>query len=711
MKQNKIITFFTVVLLLLQFQGVLGQQKEFIKHLVKEGETLTSISRKYQITPFNIIEANSDIKSADDIRPEMLIYIPLNGGKPAETGVAEEVDKAGPEPTGFDRHKVKKRETLFGIAQKYGVTEEQIKKYNSRLYASALRKGDILRVPIFPEPVEIEEVVLVVDTYVVQPKETRWSVANKYGITVDSLLQLNPQLDKNSSYLAVGQELQLPPPPGASLENQEVALFESYKVPKAIGLFRLGQEYQIPVDSILSLNPEITENGGLKEGMVLRLPKQKVKSEEVNTENYIFYEVKPKQTLFGLTQTLKLSQSELFGLNPELENGLKAGMVLKLPKAESQNLSVKNALILDQINLKDSVNIVNQPELLFLLPFRLDRIDLANEEKTENQLKNRRDLKLSLGFYTGAMVALDSIKKIGISVNVKTFDTRLSAAMIDTLLLQEDLTTIDAIIGPVSSAGLDKVAVRANTLNIPVISPTSADNALSHQNVFYSVPRDAVLRERLLNYLEKKRKDQNIIVIADTKHQIAKDSILAKFPTALEAALIDDQSLHLEDFLLQLSEDKENWIFVETEKTNTIASISSILNSASTKEAPIRMFTTHHSAAFEADAISGTHLSNLEFTFPAYSRYSGNNSFKRAYRKKYKNLAPDKYAIRGFDLTMDVLLKLAFKERLVESSDIIGLTEYTENSFDYYKNPVSGYYNDATYLMMYDRLQIKQIKE
>ena len=99
------------------------------------------------------------------------------------------------------------------------------------------------------------------------------------------------------------------------------------------------------------------------------------------------------------------TRDELFRLNPALENGLKAGMVLKLPKEKADELEVKNALVLDKINLVDSINVENRPKLVFMLPFRLDKVNVNDTEQAEELIKNRRDLALSLGFYTGAMVA------------------------------------------------------------------------------------------------------------------------------------------------------------------------------------------------------------------------------------------------------------------------------------------------------------------
>ncbi len=683
--------------------------QNYATHAVKEGETLQSISQKYRVTPYSILQANKEIKSASDVKVNTMLIIPLNGAMTVEEKKPAQEEQEEIKPIGYTRHRVKRKETMFGLTQKYKVTEEQIKRYNRQLYSEQLKKGMVLQIPKFPKMDPDEERDLDFETYTVQPKETRWSIAHKYGITVDSLLLLNPDLDKTSNYLAAGQELKLPRPKGDSLKEQQVNLFTSYTVPPKMTLYSLGREYGIPSDSIVKLNPEIMKQGGLKDGMVIRLPKKRDTSGAVNTENFIFYEVKPKQNIFRITQNLKISREELFRLNPDLENGLKAGMVLKLPKEKAKGLEVKNALVLDKINLIDSIDVKNRPKLVFMLPFRLDRVNVNDKERAESMIKSRRDLALSLGFYTGALVALDSIKKLGVSVDVKTYDTELSQAKVKEILFRENLNGVNAIIGPVASDALNEVAVQAATKNIPVIAPIASESKLSHGNVFFSVPRDAVLREKMLSYMKKIHKGENVIIVADSTHQVAHDSILSKFPAAQIAKIIDNKSLHLDRFLVKLSDTKENWVFLETDQPNMVSSVSSILNSANTEKTKVRMFTTSYNGAFEDDAVSMTHLSNLRFTYPSFYRETGDDTFVAAYEKRYNGLKPDRYAVRGFDVTFDVLLKLAHKNNLFETSKIIGLTEYTGNSFDYLNDWTSGYFNRACYIMMYEDLQIKEV--
>ena len=66
--------------------------------------------------------------------------------------------------------------------------------------------------------------------------------------------------------------------------------------------------------------------------------------------------------------------------------------------------------------------------------------------------------------------------------------------------------------------------------------------------------------------------------------------------------------------------------------------------------------------------------------------------------------------VRGFDLTMDILLRLATSGNLYDST-MLGETEYIENRFNYKTNPDGGFYNDAFHIIRYkEDLTIEKVK-
>ena len=703
--------------------------QKFTTHAVKKGETLTGISRQYGVDTATMLRYNTEIKQGDVLKPNTILVVP-GGVKPTNTARNERPVQVkdtvlqSEEPIGFTSHRVRKRETLYGIAQRFRISENDLKKYNPELYSSPLKKGMTLKIVQYRRTKTVLTQVNEADfeTYTVAPKETRWSIANKYGISVDSLLKLNPELSKASDYLSAGQKLTLPRPAGSSVENQKTQLYLSYTVPAKMNFYQLEQKFKVKSDEIVRLNPEITEKGGLIEGMVIRIPQKELDAGDINTDNYNFYEVKPKQTIFSLTRNLGVSYEDLVALNPNLSSGLKAGMVLKLPKDQEGNFEVRNSLVLDKINLIDSVDVANRPKIMFMFPFGTNALNVSDKAGVADLMVNKKTLELSMGLYSGALIALDSIADLGISVDVSTFDNEFNVDQTKAILAKENLKDFDAIIGPLDAASLKETAVRAGRQQVPLVAPIIASSELSLSNVFYSFTPKSILRKRILEYTQSQFTDQNIVIIADSANVEAKDSIVARYPKAKVVSIIEEEKnigIKIDSLRANLSDEAENWVFVETNKFQLVASVTSILNSFQNAlldvEQPnrdrvkLKMFTTYKYRAFDNNIVSNTHLSNLRFTYPSVFRTPKGSAFSRRYEKRFGSL-PDRYAVRGFDLTFDILLKLAYKKNLMEVSKFIGETQYAGNKFDYTINSTSGYLNQASYIMTIEDLRIKEVQ-
>ena len=703
------------LLAVLLMLGLFARAQQFRTHAVKEGETLYSIARQYQVSAETLLRFNKEIGDGTSLRPNTILVIPASDAAAPrkEQGVALQDTTGLHKPIGFSTHRVKRRETLFSITRQYGISEKDLKRHNPDLYSSALQKGMVLRIPQYPpgrESGQVSEEDWI--TYKVQPRETRWSIASKFGISMDSLLNLNPELPRSTSYLAVGEELRLPRPPLSDLKPEQTQLYRSYTVPPRKTLFSLSQEFGISREEIIRLNPEIMERGNLQEGMVLRLPESKPDSTAVDASNFVFYEVKPRQTEFSLSRKLGIGWGELRALNPDLARGLQAGMVLKIPRDKAGDLQVKNALVLDQFDLRDSIDRRNRPRLMVLFPFRLDRLDLQDEAGTLDRIEKNNALKYSLGLYSGLLVAMDSIAELGISAEVRTFDTQLNPERVKNLLLQEDLESLSAILGPLDPRSIQEVAARAAELDLPVIAPVPVPGVLPQQNVFYTYTDDDRLRQHMLRYMKKTVTDQRIFIISDRDNQDTEAEILQSFPSARLVELKEEEkniSLDMDALKAVLSKEKENWFFVETDNFKIASSVSSILNSANSDSTRVRMFTTNKGKAFENEVISATHLSKLRFTYPSVYREAPSSSFTRRYQERF-GAEPDRYAVRGFDLGMDLLLRLAYKPDLLDAADQIGPTRYTGNTFDYLKELGAGYFNTASYILMYDGLRIIEIE-
>lgn len=349
---------------------------------------------------------------------------------------------------------------------------------------------------------------------------------------------------------------------------------------------------------------------------------------------------------------------------------------------------------------------------MFMLPFRTEKVNFADEEQALKTITARNDIQYSLGLYSGALIALDSIAELGISVDVDTFDNALSLQKTREILRRENLEQYDAVFGPLDQSSFREVATQAARSQVPVMAAVPVTDNLNLSNVFYSQTPEELLRTRMLDHMKTQVTDQNLVVIADDKHETSRNKILSVFPQAQVLPVKEEEeniSIDYEELTLMLSEEKENWVFVESDNFKLISSITSILNSSNTELTKVRMFTTDHNKAYDNPVISATHLSNLNFTFPSVYREVVDDTFVKRYRERFHTF-PDKYAVRGFDVTFDLLLKLAYKKDLFEASKGVGTTEYSGNKFNYGRDKLSGFYNTSSYIMCYEDMQIKEIK-
>ena len=119
---------------------------------------------------------------------------------------------------------VKSGDTLWSIAKKYGVSVDELKEKNN-LNSNALSINQVLLIPTVLEEVPEEETG---EYYTVVSGDTLYSIANKYGLTVDELKSLN---NLSSNLLSIGQQLLVKPTTTSTTE-------ETYTVKKVIIFIR-----------------------------------------------------------------------------------------------------------------------------------------------------------------------------------------------------------------------------------------------------------------------------------------------------------------------------------------------------------------------------------------------------------------------------------------------------------------------------------------
>lgn len=600
-------------------------QETYKSHKVEKGETVFSIAKQYGISEETIYRLNPDARLG--IKENSILIIPTS---------ASEL-----EVTGYSNHRVKRKETLFSISQQYGVSVDDLKKSNKFLYSRELEKGDKLRIPKYSKP------VVVIDDqknppiedggkvrlHEVQPQETLYGIARKYGTTIAELKTLNPDL---SDSLPVGKEL---------------------KVPATI----------------------VSESSTIEE------------------DKFDFYEVQPKEGFYRLKVKLGLTEEEIVALNPYAKDGLKEGMILKIPKTAT----VANIGNADKVDLSKAITNRATKNIAVMLPFQLKNMVPDSSETNAVQLQKNRTMRIALDFYSGVLMATEFAKEKGISINLKVFDTEGSESTLDRILRSEDLTDLDAVVGPLISKNVEKAASYFKENDIPVISPLSNRNIKLTSNLFQTLPDDQTLRDAMIQYLRENSQGKQVFLIADSKSK-SKAAIMEAIPSVHVIAPREGGYLYVADLQSKLLKNTGNWVILETTNPLTVSNVIGVLNGLPS-DYQIQLFTTDKNDSFDYDDISNVHLAKLQFTFPSVSKNYKNgeqDAFLVSYKQEY-GVFPNRFAVRGFDVMYDILLRLASSDSLYDSVDEETVTEYIENKFRYEKKLFSGYTNQAFYILKY----------
>ncbi|MFV0185147.1 LysM peptidoglycan-binding domain-containing protein [Empedobacter falsenii] len=398
-------------------------------------------------------------------------------------------------------HTVQAKETVYGISKQYGVSQEELYKANPKIEKNGIHPGDLIVIPTkgtaTNQPTETnnptQHVTTSDDNYqyiTIEPKETVYNLTKKYSISEETLYSLNPQIKERG--LEIGDVIKLP----------KVVTNKVFSVPKGTHLIKKGEtlytlakQYNVSVDDFYAENPALQT--GVKEGMVISIPK---KSGSVTIEeNSINYIVQNGDSAYGILERYNTNLDELLRLNPELINGLKAGMTLKIPLQ-------KNAKII-KYGTAGKLKRANDNEInvAILLPF-----DVANNP----QLKNSQAMQ----FFTGTKLALTRLAKKGKNVNVKVVDTK--DGNLQDILSTTDFSKTDAVIGPLNTSDVTEVANFFSNSGIAVISPYANDDSLnSFNDLLISNPKDEVIADQIIDEIGKNFAGEQVYLLTNRDDQ------------------------------------------------------------------------------------------------------------------------------------------------------------------------------------------------
>jgi len=424
------------------------------------------------------------------------------------------------------------------------------------------------------------------------------------------------------------------------------------------------------------------------------------------------YEITKKQSVYSVCKTFKVTEADLLSMNPFLANGLKIGQTLLIPVIATDNKK-KSDQIDEEVQMTNDENLmiipVKLPRISVLLPFAPSETPGANERYLE--------------FYEGFLLAVDSLKSLGLSFEVQAIDVGFKPEGINHAISSGALDETDYFIGGISNEQInvlsDWVYNRHKSLVLPFSSKISAmDNNpyLFQTNTPYSY-----VYKRLSEYASIRFAGMNIIFV-NKSGDIGNENqtLFSIMKEQFEKKGIRYTEVTEDEELVQLTQSLTDYrknVIIPSQMTLNDASqfitrLSAVANRDTTKK--ISLFGYPEWQAINKRIIPRMYdLNTLIFSnfFANFQDQYVRNfqlTFNKTFGKDLLNTYP-KYGMMGFDIASWFIPRMVYEKT---THPLIQGPTPLQNDFQFKTtNPGSGAFNQVFYLINYSPENIIDVKQ
>jgi LysM repeat protein/ABC-type branched-subunit amino acid transport system substrate-binding protein len=641
-------------------------------------------------------------------------------------------------------HTVEAGHTLFSIAKVYEVDQNEILRLNPGT-SGGLKVGQVLKIPdtgselsqsaganAAKTPSENQGYLI----HKVEAGDNLFAIARKYGVPVQDISRANPQITSPEN-LTIGMEIRIP---GAKqLGNALMAMHEEkdstifHEVQKGESLFGIAQQYKTHPDSIIAWNPVLNEKP-LKKGQEIKIV-IKVKSskpvaivQETDAEiryDTIVYQIQDKETVWGIAKKYNTTVDKIMEINPELKDGLKAGYYIYVPVPVTGSKKADNTNPWKPFGCENS-RFKPKYKVALLIPLYLDEIDRISIPQVNDDLVRKPYFKsfTFIEFYQGLLIAVDSMKKAGLSIDLYVFDTANDTIQVKKILAKPEMAYMDMIIGPFFLPEHNLVAAFCARHDIKLVSPFARNNQILEQNsnIFQiNAASDSKIAE-LARHIAKTYPDPNVIMVISNDED---DRGLSRtFKSNLEAYAINQtkkpqftEVIYTEKGITGVSTQLDatrvniivNLITGETSVSNYVSGMAKLSKSFNIIMFGLPEWKDYR--IFELNDLMAVKLHLFSNTF-VDPKNPNAIAFLREYRNRYKgDPEENNYGYMGYDVGLYFLK--ALYEYGLDFENCLSQLNYTpvSSGFRWQQVKGKGYENVYLNLFRYNDFNIEPVKQ
>ena len=500
--------------------------------------------------------------------------------------------------------------------------------------------------------------------------QSLYSIASMYNVTTADIIKLNPG---SSEQIKAGERLKIPQKNAGSGQQT----FHTIQAGET--LYKLTQRYGVTAQHICKANPGLSAEN-FRIGQVIVIPAQTESSEEtiineVKSAGAVssastplkpkcrdMHRVERKETIYSISRLYGITEAELIAANPELRTEkLKKGKFLCIPytsagnNQKEQEQPVSPTTIPTDNELFDKSKKENPKiatiKAAVMLPFMTDGSG------------NRDEQTRMVEYYEGFLMAVDSLKEKGVSIDIYTYDTYNNTSSVKSILAKDEMKNMNIIFGPAYPEQVKPVADFAKKNNIRLVIPfTSKGNEVFNNPSIYQINTpQSYLYSDVYEHFTRKFTNANVIFLDADDGDKDKADFIKGLKEELKGKHIPFTELKGEAITPESLKGAMNAtldnVFIPTSGTN-IALIKLlpqlIVTLRDNPDYRMQLFgypewqtyTNDHLASFyELDTYfySSFYTNNL---FPEAIRFS--SAYRKWYSKDMSNTFP-KYGMLGFD--------------------------------------------------------------
>ncbi len=670
--------------------------REYYVYKVEKGEGFISISNKFNISQEDIIKYNPSAKNG--LKRDQVLFIPV------EESHATQAEAQNVEPF---RHTVRRGETLYAISKMYGVSVDEICALNpgsrKRIYA-----GDTLLIPQKGQNVQntqsanatsSTQTATETDSYIyhtIVKGETLYVIAKRYDVTVESIMRANPGIRPTKLY--EGAVIRVPdnskPQSSNTQSNRTQTSTTQQTTQQAVSV-----ENNTTTSSSTSNNTttQTTTSNNTENSQASVTPSQE----------YDTYEVKKRETLYSIARKFDITVEELIAANPGV-NKLRQGMTINIPKQE-QVVSINDTtqVVPNDEELEELYSVIytkrdsGNINVAIILPFCLNK---------EPNIKSM----LYTEYYQGFLLAVDSLKREGYSVNVAAYDTEESIEKVEEILLEPRMTLMDLIIAPEQEDAINMIADFGEKYDINVVNSFSMKNEKVNYNarVFQTnIPGSYFYAETVTTFINLFG-NRNIVFLTDENRADESNEFIDLLTAELNNQNIPYSTCTYVDMLtienMTKISKQDSIIFVPTSNKKDIpAQVIEGIETFRTENpyCNISLFgypswvpqvNKNISQFYKLD----TYIFSRFYTHPDDKRlFDFDKKFIYWYNTEIKNASP-RYALLGYDTGIYFLSAIARNGKNFANYDVNQYSASIQTDFRFERiNNWSGFINKAFYLI------------